>query len=108
MPWGCCAVGTGCPMGILVNVSSTSLKSTRFAPATATPTGIPCASVRRLRFVPLFARSVGLGPVLFPPQRGFGYGAVHRLPTPVDPLGFVIRLQAQGPEFLEYARCAPL
>jgi len=44
-----------------------------------------------------------LGPVFFPTQRGFGQGAVHRLPRPVDAFQFVVFLQAGRPEFLENA-----
>jgi hypothetical protein len=48
--------------------------------------GTPAPSVRRLRLVPLFARSVGLGPVASPPGRAlvmapFIDGRVHWIPT---------------------------
>jgi hypothetical protein len=38
-----------------------------FAPLMTMPSGIPAASVRMCLFVPLFARSVGFGPVRSPP-----------------------------------------
>lgn len=61
-----------------------------------------------LRFVPDLARSVGLGPLPFSPHRRFVHRAVHRLPTPVDPFGFVVGFQPQLPQLLEHARRAPL
>jgi hypothetical protein len=36
--------------------------------------------------VPRLARSVGLDPVFFPPEGGFGHAAVHAQPLPVDAL----------------------
>lgn len=54
---------------MLAIVSRASLKSTRFAPATASPSGIPADSVITLLFVPDLALSVGFGP-LFPPPKG--------------------------------------
>ena len=44
-------------------VARTSFMSWRWAPSTANPTGIPWASVNRLRLTPDLPRSVGLGPV---------------------------------------------
>src|SRR6478735_8654009 len=75
---------------MLSRVSRTSLKSFRFAPATTTDRGMPLASVSRLRLVPPFARSVGLGPVFFPPERRLGHRAVHGEPSPVDSNEFVV------------------
>lgn len=48
---------------MLSSVSRASVKSTRLAPATGSPTGMPAASVSRLRLLPPLAQSVGLGPV---------------------------------------------
>jgi hypothetical protein len=41
---------------------------------------------------------VGLGPVFFPAQRGFGDRSVHRQPVPVDPVCFIIPLDARLPQ----------
>ncbi len=54
-------------MMMLSMVSSASLKSLRFAPATTMARGMPLASVSKLRLVPRLARSVGFGRVLFHP-----------------------------------------
>ena len=64
-----------------------------------TPTGIPLASVNRLRLTPFWARSVGFGPVFSPAQRSLCHGPIHRLPRPINPLQLVIVFQRQGPEF---------
>ena len=45
----------------LSSVARASLMSWRLAPSTASPTGIPRASVNRLRLTPVLPRSVGLG-----------------------------------------------
>ena len=65
---------------------STSLQSFLFAGATTTARGIPAPSVRRLRLVPLLARSVGLGPVASPPRGALAMAPsidcqVHWIPT---------------------------
>src|SRR6266545_277685 len=91
----------------LSSVSRPSLKSGRFAPATATPRGTPAPSVSRLRFVPRLARSVGLGPVFSPTQRRFRQRAVEGLPLPLDPREFVVSKQAAVPEFPEHSRLGP-
>src|SRR5688572_19055913 len=53
---------------MLLSVSRASLKSTVFAPSTASPRGTPYESVSTLRLVPDLARSVGLGPLFFERQ----------------------------------------
>src|SRR6476619_8567905 len=93
---------------MLSSVSRASLKSLRFAPSATRPSGTPCPSVSRLRFAPLLARSVGLGPVFPPTQRGLGHRPVQSLPRPLDPLQGVVFFQAQLPEFLENAGFGPL
>ena len=77
-------------MGMLSKVSSTKRLSCVFAPLVVMPKGMPLPSVNRLRLVPPLARSVGFGPVFFPPERGFGHGPVHALPTPIDALQIVV------------------
>ena len=74
-------------------MARTSLISWRLAPSTASPTGIPWASVNRLRLTPALPRSVGLGPVFPPTQGGLGHGSVHAQPTPVQTLQFIVTLQ---------------
>src|SRR6266550_8953070 len=97
-PCGSSSVGWGRSTGIDCSVSSTNFISVRLAPATARPIGTPRPSVWSDRLVPLLARSVGLGPVLFPPERGFGQHPVQRLPVPLDAHLRIIRLQARDPE----------
>src|ERR1700687_3516323 len=99
MPWGCSAVGVGRGGTMLSMVSRTNFMSLRFAPATANPIGIPWASVKRLRLTPLFARSVGLGPLFFPAQRSLGHCAIHAQPVPIQPVQFLKACQPAGPEF---------
>jgi hypothetical protein len=53
--------------------------------------------------VPFLARSVGLGPVFPPTQRGFGHRPVHRLPPPFDHVERVIFFQRRFPELGEYS-----
>src|SRR6185312_11590534 len=108
MPCGARRVGRGRSTGMLSMVSRAILKSLRLAPSTATPTGTPDASAMTLRLVPLLARSVGLGPVFFPPERRLGDGSVHGHPVPVDADELVIVQEAPAPEFLEDARLGPL
>src|SRR4051812_32715717 len=50
-------------------VSSSSLQSGTLAPAIVAPSGPPSASTSTLFFVPRLPRSVGLRPVLSPPNR---------------------------------------
>ena len=99
MPCGCSSVGSGRSTTILSMVVRTSFMSFRLAPATAKPIGTPWPSVSRLRLTPSLPRSVGLGPVFFPAQRGFGHGPVHAQPVPVDPFQLIelheTRLQFQ-------------
>ena len=82
-------------------VSATILLSCVLAPQTDSPIGRPFPSVSRLRFVPCLARSVGLGPVFFPPERGLGHRSVHRLPFPVQSMQIIEFLQGFRPQFLE-------
>src|SRR5438034_8193267 len=74
----------------------------------ATPRGTPAPSVSRLRFVPLLARSVGLGPVFSPTQRRFGHRAVECLPVPLDAVQLLVGQQAACPEFAKHSRLGPL
>src|SRR5512135_2948397 len=89
---------------ILSMVERTSFISWRWAPSITTPIGTPCPSVSRLRFTPPLPRSVGLGPVFFPPQRGFGHRPVHREPVPIDPAEFLKLLDSGFPQ-LEKDAC---
>ena len=66
------------------SVADTIFISWRLAPSMASATGMPFASVSRLRLTPPLARSVGLGPIFFPAQRGFRHGTIERQPIPVD------------------------
>src|SRR5712692_8405667 len=93
--------------GMLSSVSCSNRWSLRFAPATTTPSGTPRPSTRRLRFVPRLLRSVGFGPVLFPPERCLRHRPVHRLIRPLNLPQFVVFLQAQRPELLEYPCLGP-
>src|SRR5215204_103881 len=93
---------------MLSSVSRISRKSFTFAPSTARPTGTPCASVSRLRFVPAFARSVGFGPVFFPPEWRLGHRTIHGEPVPVDSLQTVVPQQTLSPELVEDAGVEPL
>src|SRR5579872_3658247 len=95
-------------MTMLSSVSRASLKSLRFAPATTTASGMPLASVSKLRLVPPFARSVGFGPVFFPPERRLGHRAVHREPAPVHADELVVVRQGSHPRALKHARLGPL
>src|SRR5512133_1334576 len=95
-------------MGMLSRVSRAILKSLRLAPSTARPTGMPDASVSRLRLVPFLARSVGLGPVFFPSKRRFRHRSVHHHPVPVEALELVVGEQSATPELLEHPRFGPL
>ncbi len=81
--------------------------SGRLAPSTANPTGMPSASVSRLRLLPFLARSVGFLPVFFPPEGCLGHAPVHRQPGPVDPFPVVVGHQAVLPELLEDAGLDP-
>jgi len=90
------------------NVSSNRRQSLRLAGATTTAMGKPVPSTRRLRFVPFFARSVGLGPVFFPSQRGLGQHAVHGLPLHVQAMDAVDLQECIDPQNLEEPCIAPL
>jgi hypothetical protein len=61
-----------------------------------------------LRLVPFLARSVGLGPVFFPPEGCLGHGPVHAQPLPVDALEGVVLQQPGLPQHQEDARLDPL
>lgn len=82
--------------------------SCRLAPSTTTAIGMPCASVNKLRLTPPLPRSVGLGPVFFPSQRGLRHRAVHRQPRPINLVDCIKRQQPQAPELLEYPGLSPL
>src|SRR5690606_28288979 len=82
--------------------------SWRLAPSTVIETGTPCASVSRQRLVPHFARSVGLGPVPFPPQRCLRHGSIHCLPAPIEPDLFVVEGEPFLPDPVEKPSLSPL
>src|SRR5881275_2718714 len=83
---------------MLVRVSTNSLKSFLFAPATNKPTGTPLDSTSNERLVPCLLRSTGLGPVFFPRQGRLGHRPIHREPTPVDAVKGVVLSQTGLPE----------
>src|SRR5438270_3942555 len=89
-------------------VGRTSFISWRLAPSIARPMGTPCPSVSRLRFTPLLPRSVGLGPVFFPAQGGFGHRPIHREPFPINALEFLKLRESGLPEVEEDSRSHPL
>src|SRR5262249_52605717 len=98
MPCGCAAVGAGRSTTRLSSVDRTSFISCRLAPSTANPSGTPWPSVTRLRLTPPLARSVGLGPVFFPPEWRLGHGAIHAQPGPINALQLVKLGHARLPE----------
>lgn len=57
--------------------------------------------------MPGLARSVGLGPVFFPPEPGLAQPPVGRLPLPLGRPEFVALRDQQGPDLLEDAVSAP-
>src|SRR5690349_6631033 len=83
---------------MLRRVSTNSLKSFLFAPATAKPTGTPLDSTSNERLVPCLLRSTGLGPVFFPRQGRLGHRPIHRKPTPIHAVKGVVLRQARLPE----------
>src|SRR3954468_4643076 len=80
-------------MGSASSVSPITVWSLRLAPATTTESGVPRASVSRLRLVPHLARSVGLGPVFSPTEGRLAHRPVQRQPRPVDPLQPIVGLR---------------
>src|SRR5512136_869869 len=89
-------------------VARTNFMSWRLAPSAARPIGPPCPSVNRLRLTPDLARSVGLGPLFSPAQRGFGHRPVHTHPFPVNALQLVKAIHPHLPEFQKHPGCNPL
>src|SRR5262249_12146754 len=108
IPCSSSPVGSGRSTGMLSMVWRVSLKSLRLAPSTTAPTGTPRASVRMLRLTPFLPRSVGLGPVFFPPERGLAHRPVHGQPGPVDAHEVVVLQEARLPELQEDALADPL
>src|SRR5512135_171388 len=102
---GCSA---GRRIGTLAKVRHTSHLSWVLAPETATPKGTPRPSVSSERLVPDLARSVGLGPVFPPTERGLGHRPVQALPLPLDALQFVVLVQGDAPEVSEDPLGGPL
>ena len=92
---------------MLSNVGFVSFISCLFAPSTTSPTGMPLASTRRLRFVPDLRLSVGFGPVDFSPKRRLGHRRVNSLPPPIKLLLGVVRRQSRLPELFEDACFTP-
>jgi hypothetical protein len=88
-------------------VERTRCMSCRLAPSTASPRGTPGPSGNRRRFTPPLARSVGVGPGFFPPERSLGHRAVQASPGPVKTLPFVNLGHSRVPEFQEDARVDP-
>jgi hypothetical protein len=71
------------------------------AAVSSTPIGTPRPSVRTWRFVPSFARSVGLGPV-WPPLWSLHRGAVEGAPLEVDANSIVVVMHHLGEEDVEH------
>lgn len=88
-------------------VTATSFMLCRLAGTTSTASGMPCRSVSRLRLTPPLPRSVGLGPIFFPGQRGFGHRAIQCQPIPVDPFQIIVFQQAEPPEIGKYPGIDP-
>ncbi|AMJ66019.1 hypothetical protein AXW84_11685 [Hymenobacter sp. PAMC 26628] len=78
------------------------------APSSTSPTGMPRASVNRLRLTPPLPRSVGLGPVFFSAQRRFVQRAVERHPRKIQPKQLVVVAQGLVPAAGKYAGLHPL
>jgi len=86
---------------MLSKVASTNRLSCVLAPLVVMPNGMPLPSVNKLRLVPPLARSVGFGPVFFPPERSFGHCSVHTLPTPVDAFQVIVLQERHRPKSLK-------
>src|ERR687891_2290815 len=89
-------------------VARTSFMSCRLTPSTTRPRGTPWPSVSRLRLTPPLPRSVGFGPVFFPPEGRFAHRPVQAQPRPVNALQLVKPVHASLPEFQEYLSFDPL
>src|SRR3972149_4884421 len=108
MPCGVSSVGAGRSTTILSRVACTNFISCRLAPSIASPTGTPCPSVNRLRLTPCLPRSVGLGPVFFPAERGFGHRPTHPQPPQINAFQLVELLDGHPPEWEKDTRLCPL
>src|SRR5512146_1282450 len=104
----CSSLGSGRSTTMLSIVARTSFMSWRLAPSAVRPIGTPCPSVNKLRLTPDLARSVGLGPLFFPAQRGFGHRPVHTYPFPINPLQLVEALDPCLPQLQEHTGFLPL
>ena len=82
-----------------------SLTSWRFAPSRSTERGSPFSSTSTLRFVPIFPRFLGYGPLL---PALMVLTAIHTLSFPANPFQFIILLQTFGPNFFKASRYCPL
>ena len=56
---------------------------------------------------PFLARSVGFGPVFFPPEGRLRLASVHAEPRPVDPVEVIVLQQAGLPKLEEHPRFHP-
>lgn len=83
--------------GRLSRGSSTLFMSDRLAPSTASPTGMPSASVSRLRLLRFLAWSVGFFACLFSPKGCLGHAPVHIQAGPIDPFPIVVGQEAEFP-----------
>lgn len=91
----------------LSSVSMRALLSCVFAPVTVAASGVPSASVTTWCFVPGLARSVGFGPVFFPPAHRPQGGRVCYRPRPVDQLRVFESLDHDGVHLLPNAGLLP-
>src|SRR5215210_6658589 len=88
-------------------VGRISLWSLRLAPSIAAPRGTPRPSVSSERFTPRLPRSVGLGPVFPPAERGLAHRPVQRQPRPIDAAKGVVGQQPLAPERREHPSAGP-
>jgi oligopeptide/dipeptide ABC transporter ATP-binding protein len=107
-PCGFSSVGWGHLTISLSRVAATRFMSFQLAPSIAMANGTPLALVSKRRLTPLLLRSVGLGPRLFPTQRGLGHRAIPGQPIPVDPLEPIVFRQRLTPEGFEDPGIPPL
>src|SRR5262249_31231484 len=92
------AVGSGRPTTMASIVPRSIFRSRTLAPASTTPSGPPSPSTSTDFLVPLFPRSVGLFPTLFPPEPGLAQPTTRTLPLPIDSSQLVALRDEDGPD----------
>lgn len=93
--------------GIASTVRSNAIESCRLAPVTVIARGTPRASTTRCRFVPSLPRSVGLGPVSWPPGAG-NAGRIQACPSPVNLVMLTQAAKHRQMQLVPYARGLPV